>query len=907
LRLNVLSEEEAIPKNISMLLTSDVNDVSTNQVTIDTTTTLRNGGTINPLKVSNIENTQNVRLLFQSLATPVSGMLHFVFKARAGTTWNFSIISTSTFSGSATAIGDWQIITLSGSFGDPFILKISNTTLTQNKETIWLSAFNLLTGSPNHGSFDQPMPIAPPSIIPLTGNKVENFTGKLTKPIPTMESGTILLRLNTAGAYQSNQSGTFFSLVDSTNTRGISVNVPDTFYQYLNFFAPTSIYFYSESSSIIYNTYSCSWQYDPVLNTTKIDLYIGSRKQTRNISGKIDFLNGLTNLYIGSIVCFDLVETFPIAEIYAFDHYIPETTISLMRSNKISDIGEKPIFQNSLLYTQSKGYLALPLGFNASEGVIGTAKIYNGFANPQYDRVLWPGFASKMPKPDNNTGESYIRPTDKKTLIAYGGSPVSLSYSFDLSYFNNLYSMPNKKWVNSYFELMPIDSEENKYNYKAFWWNSELLQLIKAWDIKPNSAEAVGLIISEDLSSGTAVGTAMVNNKSITLQNSYKVTSFSQVPSESIWNYNNVAGASIVSGALRLTPKSDAYYTDSYPKGLELSFPINDRNFVVEAEIGIPSSTYYYTGRAGISFIDSSNVEVGFAGFYDTQYYDNTNKYASIKGQTWNSGYGTYSSVKIKVERVNQIANVYIDNTKVLSNIYWPDNIVKIIFSNTRHPSYSGYGYMDIKNLQISGIQITTEDFTRISPEYPLQLAEQPSSTSIVWYQETNATGSAIEVYTNVFNGANWLGWKQCANGGQIPDLNLDNLDWPNVKLQTKQVLHLPASPTNPAWYSLLSDLTLTINTSQPGRVNRFVKSLNKVFIGWPEGTGQAYTDYIGVAKADPISLSYKLNNDCVYVKIDGKLTKQRAIRIPYQYIRTLDKRNALVGFCKPEEWEAVT
>jgi len=454
---------------------------------------------------------------------------------------------------------------------------------------------------------------------------------------------------------------------------------------------------------------------------------------------------------------------------------------------------------------------------------------------------------------------------------------------------------------------MPTNSEESNYSYKAFWWNPELLQPVKMWDIKPNAVEATALVINEDLSTGAFEGTATARSDSIILQNAYSISSFTQVPSEPIWNYSNVSGASIVNGALRLTPRSDAYYTDTYPKGLELAFQVNERDFAVETLIGIPSASTSYYGRIGISFIDDSGLEVGFAGLYDasSSYYP-TQK-ASIITQSWTSNYlsNAPTQVKVKVERINSYGSVYIDDVKVLSNVYWPSNITKIVFTNSRYSGSSYYySYMDIKSLRTGA---STEQFIRTSPEYSLPLSTMPSTTLITWVEETNAANATIQVYTNVFDGNDWLGWKQCTNGGQIPDIDLAILNWPNVKIQTKQIMNLPSSSTNLAGYLSLSNLAIVVNTSQPERTNTFVKPLNKVFIGWPEDYTQVYTDYIGVAKADPVSFSYKLKNNCVYVKIDGKLTKQRAIRIPYQYIRTLDKRNALVGFCKPEEWEAAT
>ena len=896
--INLLSENEAIPKDSSMLVTSDANDVKTGQATVDMNTTLKNGGLINPLKISNIQNTQNVRLLFQSLTAEVSARLYFFFKARAGTNWNFSIVGTSTFSTSTTATGDWQKISLSGSFSIPFVLKINNTSLAQTKETIWITAFNLVA-SPATANFEQAITIAPPSIVPLATNFNETFAGKLTKTIPTMDSGTILIRPN-PGAFSYNAYGAMFQLLDSTNTRGFSIYPSNSKIVLNTISSPTS-------STSIYNMYGATWLYDSLLNTTKVELYNGPNKSTTTVSGKVDFLDGLVNVYVSSTVYSDTFYAFPVAEVYVFDYYIPESTISLMRGNKISDTGEKPIYENSILYTQSKGYLALPLGFNAADGVIGVARVYNNFPNVTYERLFWPGFASKMPKAGNSTGESYIYPASKKTLIAYGGAPASSSYSFDLAYFNSLYSLPAKKWVNSYFEFMPTNSEESNYSYKAFWWNPELLQSIKAWDITTNSSEVTQFVINEDLSDGTMEGTAKIKKESITLEQFFTISSFTQVPSGPEWNYNNIDNASIVNNALRLTPRSDSYLSDTYPKGLELSFPIYDQDFVFETTIAIAYVTGY--ARAGIVFIDDLNREIGFVGFNDTSTADYAAKYASIKNQTGSVAYNDYTPARIRVERVNGYVNVYIDGKTALSNIYCPDNITKIIFVNSRGTGgWPMITYMDVQNLAIyPGIASHTTQFTRVSPEYTLPFTTPLSSSKISWQKETSSDIATIEVYTNVFDGTNWLGWKQCTNGGQIPDLDSENIDWQNAKIQTKQIMNLPETTISTFHYLTMSNVVLSFNTAEPAQINAFVKPLNKVFIGWPEDYTQVYTDYIGVAKADPISLSYKLNNDCVYVKIDGKLTKQRAIRIPYQYIRTLDKRNALVGFCKPEEWEAAT
>ena len=892
--INLLSENEAIPKDSSMLVTSDANDVKTDQATVDMNTTLKNGGLINPLKISNIQNTQNVRLLFQSLTAGVSARLYFFFKARAGTNWNFSIVGTSTFSTSTTATGDWQKISLSGSFSIPFVLKINNTTLAQTKETIWITAFNLVA-SPATANFEQAITIAPPSIVPLATNFNETFAGKLTKTIPTMDSGTILIRPN-PGALSDDGFGAVFQLLDSTNTRGFSI-YPSSKIVLNTISSPT------RSSTSIYNMYGATWLYDSLLNTTTVELYNGPYKFTTTVSGKVDFLDGLVNVYVNSRVYSDTFYAFPVAEVYVFDYYIPESTISLMRGNKISDTGEKPIYENSILYTQSKGYLALPLGFNAADGVIGVARVYNNFPNVTYERLFWPGFASKMPKAGNSTGESYIYPASKKTLIAYGGSPASSSCSFDLAYFNSLYSLPAKKWVNSYFEFMPTNSEESNYSYKAFWWNPELLQSIKAWGITTNSSEVTQFVINEDLSDGTMEGTAKIKKESITLEQFFTISSFTQVPSGPEWNYNNIDNASIVNNALRLTPRSDSYLSDTYPKGLELSFPIYDQDFVFETTIAI--ARVYGYARAGIVFIDDLNREIGFVGFNIEDY---AAKYASIKNQTGSVAYGDYTPARIRVERVNGYVNVYIDGKTALSNIYCPDNITKIIFVNSRWPWNGMITYMDVQNLAIyPGIASHTTQFTRVSPEYTLPFTTPLSSSKISWQKETSSDIATIEVYTNVFDGTNWLGWKQCTNGGQIPDLDSENIDWQNAKIQTKQVLYLPETTISTFHYLTMSNVVLSFNTAEPAQINAFVKPLNKVFIGWPEDYTQVYTDYIGVAKADPVSFSYKLKNNCVYVKIDGKLTKQRTIRIPYQYIRALDKKNALVGFCKPEEWEAVT
>lgn len=79
---------------------------------------------------------------------------------------------------------------------------------------------------------------------------------------------------------------------------------------------------------------------------------------------------------------------------------------------------------------------------------------------------------------------------------------------------------------------------------------------------------------------------------------------------------------------------------------------------------------------------------------------------------------------------------------------------------------------------------------------------------SVISWQETlNGQSITIETNLSLDNGQTWLGWKQCTNGGSIPDITA-GMDLSNAILDTRQTLSTNDTTVTPR----LEQLKITIN-----------------------------------------------------------------------------------------------
>lgn len=96
----------------------------------------------------------------------------------------------------------------------------------------------------------------------------------------------------------------------------------------------------------------------------------------------------------------------------------------------------------------------------------------------------------------------------------------------------------------------------------------------------------------------------------------------------------------------------------------------------------------------------------------------------------------------------------------------------------------------------------------RISPVYDISQVKIASGSSISWTATTpSGTGVAIESNLSLDGGSTWLGWKQCTNGGQIPDI-APGMDLSNARLQIREKLTTSDVTVTPSLDSLTINIT---------------------------------------------------------------------------------------------------
>lgn len=95
----------------------------------------------------------------------------------------------------------------------------------------------------------------------------------------------------------------------------------------------------------------------------------------------------------------------------------------------------------------------------------------------------------------------------------------------------------------------------------------------------------------------------------------------------------------------------------------------------------------------------------------------------------------------------------------------------------------------------------------RISPVYDISQVKIAKDSNISW-TATTPTGTNVVIESNLSldGGTTWLGWKQCTNGGPIPDIT-PGMDLSNARLQIRETLTTSDVTVTPS----LSSVTINI------------------------------------------------------------------------------------------------
>jgi len=360
-------------------------------------------------------------------------------------------------------------------------------------------------------------------------------------------------------------------------------------------------------------------------------------------------------------------------------------------------------------------------------------------------------------------------------------------------------------------------------------------------DVQTNVTEIV-----EDLSQGTLDSGMNVAGNILTIEASFSsevnYEQFTEVPAESQWSYYNVSSVEVADNKLKFVPLISSSYDDLVPKGVEYRMNFGTLDFQIETALEFEAKNENM-GSITVNLINSAGKCVLRVGNFDTLDTSLGRLRAYINGAPFGSAVAT-TPVQVKIVRVGGLVSIYINNTLVASNRPFTEDIRKIVFS-VQHYSPTGEPIILPQNPSTTGGPSTPEEpvstppqpqlafslyyyalidylkityggadlqytWTRISPEYPISLLTNPNSSRISWIYDSDNPESTIQVFTSIHDGTDWLGWKQCTNGGQIPDVNLQTVNWDNAKIQIKQVITIPRG-SSPTYYATLRNSVLRI------------------------------------------------------------------------------------------------